>query len=177
VKSLAERLSRRLGRGVLRETQVRLTEAIQPGQLPISKTPRTTHLDSLVPGEELLSLLAALDGRVNDDLLSGLPVDGGSDSVLVAELEGVDDPQDLGKVSAGRRRVGEGQSDLLGGVDCGVTCQRCMTTRGDGTGLTDEDGSDGERHALGIDVRGILVVQHVVGGRDRSVLVTDDGEL
>lgn len=43
--------------------------------------------------------------------------------------------------------------------------------------LTDEDGPDGERHTLGIDVRRILVIQHVVGGRDRSILVADDGEL
>lgn len=43
--------------------------------------------------------------------------------------------------------------------------------------LTDEDGPDGEGHTLGINVGRILVVQHVVGGRDRSVLVTDDGEL
>lgn len=45
------------------------------------------YLDGLVAREQLLGLLAALDGGVNDDLVALLPVDGGGDSILVAHLE------------------------------------------------------------------------------------------
>lgn len=78
---------------------------------------KETHLDSLVSREQLFRLLTALDGRMDDDLLSGLPVDGGGDSVLVTELKGIDDSEDFGKVSTGGSGVGERQSDLLGRVD------------------------------------------------------------
>lgn len=37
--------------------------------------------------------------------------------VLVAELERVDDTEQLGEVTPRRRGVGDGQADLLGGVD------------------------------------------------------------
>jgi hypothetical protein len=52
---------------------------------------RRAHLDGLVSREQLLGLLTALDGGMNDDLVSLLPVDRGGDSVLVAHLEGIDD--------------------------------------------------------------------------------------
>lgn len=50
---------------------------------------QTTNLDGLVTGEKLVSFFS-LNGRMNDNLLSRLPVDGGSDSVLVAQLKGID---------------------------------------------------------------------------------------
>jgi hypothetical protein len=49
-----------------------------------------TYLDSLVTGEKLIGFFS-LNGRVDDNLLSRLPVDRSGDSVLVAQLEGIDD--------------------------------------------------------------------------------------
>lgn len=90
-------------------------------------------------GEQLLGLLV-VDAGVDDDVVAGDPVDGGGDAVLVARLEGVDDAEDLGGVAAGGGGVRKDGADLLGGVD-------------------DEDGADGEGNALGVDVRGVLVVK------------------
>lgn len=95
-------------------------------------------LDGAEVGEELLRLLV-LDARGDDDVVTGNPVDGGGDFVLVAGLERVDDAQHLGRVATSGRRVGEDGADLLAGVD-------------------DEDGSDGEGDALLVDVGGVLVV-------------------
>ena len=77
--------------------------------------------------------------------------------MLVASLEGVDDTEDLGGVAAGRGWVGENGADGFLRVD-------------------DEDGTDGERNALGVDVGRVLVVQHVVGQSNLAVLVTNYGE-
>jgi hypothetical protein len=107
-----------LGGRVRSETQVRLIDNSQiscPSK--VLNKHKETHLDGLISREQLLSLLTALDGRMNDNLLSGLPVDGGGDSVLVTELEGIDNSEDFGKVSTGGSGVGKGQSDLLGRVD------------------------------------------------------------
>lgn len=114
-------------------------------------------LDGLEAGEEGGSLLVG-DGGVNDDLLAVLPVGGGGDAVLVTELERINDTEDLVKVTAGRGGVGEGKTDGLLGVD-------------------DEDGADGEGDTLGVKVGQVLVIQHVVEGRDLAVSIGDDGEL
>lgn len=66
----------------------------------------------------------------------------------------IDDPQDFVKVTTGGGGVRNGQADDLLGVD-------------------DEHRSDGEWNALGIDVGGILVIQHVVQGGDLTLLVGD----
>ena len=95
-------------------------------------------LDDSELGEEGLGLLVG-DGRGDDDVVTGDPVDGGGDAVLVAGLEGVDDTEDLGGVAAGGGGVAEDGADLLLGVD-------------------EEDGADGESNALGVDVGGVLVV-------------------
>lgn len=99
------------------------------------------RLDSAEVGEELLGLLA-LDAGVDDDVVTGDPVDGGGDLVLVAGLEGVHDAEDLGAVAAGGGGVGEDGADGLLGVD-------------------DENGADGEGDALLVDVGGVLVVDPV----------------
>jgi len=95
---------------------------------------------------------------VYNDIVAGDPVDRGGNTVLVASLERVDDSEDLGGVTAGRGWVGEDETDGLLGVN-------------------DEDGTDGERNALGVNVGGILVVKHVIGICDLAVLVADDGEV
>jgi hypothetical protein len=99
------------------------------------------RLDDAELGEQGLGLLV-LDGGVDNDVLTGDPVDRGGDAVLVTGLEGVDDAEDLSGVAAGGGRVGEDGADGLLGVD-------------------DEDGSDGEGNALLIDVGSILLVDPV----------------
>jgi len=79
---------------------------------------------------------------VNDDIIAGNPVDGGGDLVLVTGLERVDDAENLSGVAASGGGVGEDGADGLLGVD-------------------DEDGSDGEGNALGVDVGGVLEVKPV----------------
>ena len=44
-------------------------------------------------------------------------------------------------------------------------------------GLTDEDGADGEWHALFVDVALVEIVEHAVQCRDAAVLIADDGEV
>lgn len=78
--------------------------------------------------------------------------------MLVASLERVDNAEDLGSVAASGGRVGENSADGLLGVD-------------------DEDGADGESNTLGVDVGGVLVVEHVVGESNLAFLVANDGEL
>lgn len=101
-------------------------------------------LDSLVAGEELLCLLALHRG-VDDDLVTLLPVDRGGDPVLVTSLKRVDDTEDLVKVATGGGGVGDLEADDLLGVD-------------------DEDVTDGEGHALGVNVGRVEGVKHVVFG-------------
>lgn len=127
----------RRGRGILGESEVRL--------------------DGLVTGEKLLCLFA-LNGRVNDDLVTLLPVDGGGDAVLVTDLKRVDHTEDLVKVTTGRRGVRDLETDDLLGVN-------------------DEDVTDGEWDTLGVDVGRVQGVEHVVLGRNLAVLVTNDGEV
>ena len=66
----------------------------------------------------------------------------------------VNNPQDFVKVATSGGRVRNGQTDDLLGVN-------------------HEHRSDGEGDALGIDVGGILVVQHVVQGGNLTFLVCD----
>lgn len=66
----------------------------------------------------------------------------------------VNDSQDFVKVATSGGRVRDSQTDDFLGVD-------------------DEHCSDGEGNTLGIDVGSILVVQHLVQGCDRTVLVGD----
>jgi hypothetical protein len=97
------------------------------------------RLDGTQVGEQLGGLLA-LDAGVDNNVVTGDPVDGGGDAVLVARLERVDDAQHLGAVAARRGRVREDGADGLLGVD-------------------DEDGADGEGDALGVHVGGVLEVE------------------
>jgi len=96
------------------------------------------------------------DRWVDDNILTLLPVDRGGDAVPFADLERVDDPEDFVKVATSGSGVRNGQTDDLLGVD-------------------DEHRSDGEGNALGVDVGGILVIQHVVQGSDLTFLVRDYG--
>lgn len=115
------------------------------------------RLDLADLAELLLSILSR-DGRGNDNIVTGKPVDGAGDTVLVSGLQSIDDTQDFGGVTAGGGGVGHDQTNLLGGVD-------------------NEDGADGQSHALGVDVGGVLVVDHVEGVGDLALGIGDNGEL
>ena len=115
------------------------------------------RLDGAETGEEGGSLLVG-DRGVNNDIVAVLPVGGGGDSVLVTNLERVHHAQDLVKVATGRGRVRQGQADGLLGVN-------------------DEDGANGEWDTLGIEVGQVLVVQHIVQGRDLAGIISNDGEV
>lgn len=106
------------------------------------------RLDDTEVWEELLGLLI-LDRRVHNHIVTGDPVDGSGNLVLVAGLEGVDDAQDLGRVTASGGWVGQDGADSLLGVD-------------------DEDGANGESNAFLVDVGGILVVEP---GEVKSVII------
>lgn len=90
-------------------------------------------------GEQSLGLIV-LDAWVDNHIVARNPVDRGSDTVLVARLKRVNDTEDLGGVTTSRGGVGQDEANGLLGVN-------------------DEDGSDGESNALGVDVGGVLVVK------------------
>lgn len=69
-----------------------------------------------VIGEQRLGLLVR-DGRVNDNIVTLIPVDRGGDLVLVTKLERIDHSDDLVKRTAGLGRVGDGEADDFLGVD------------------------------------------------------------
>lgn len=104
----------------------------------------------------LLSILSG-DGRGNDDIVTGEPVNGARNAVLVGGLEGINHTENLGGVTAGGGGVGHDQTDLLGGVN-------------------DENGADSESDALLVDVGGVLVVDHVVQVGNLAAGVGNDGE-
>ena len=78
--------------------------------------------------------------------------------MLISGLQTVEHAQDLSGVAASRGRVAHDKSDGLLWVD-------------------DENGADGESNALGIDICCVLVIQHIKGVSNLSLLVCDDGEL
>lgn len=129
---------------------------LQPHLIPLEVCKAEVRLDNANVTEPLLGVLGG-NRRRDNDVITREPVDGGSDGVLVGGLEGVDDTEDLSSVTAGGGGVGQDGTDLLVGVD-------------------DENGADGESDALGVDVGGILVVNHVVQVGDLALRVGDDGE-
>lgn len=85
------------------------------------------RLDNADITELLLGVLSG-DGGRDDDVITGQPVDGSGDTVLVGGLESINDTEDLGGVTASGGGVADDQTDLLLGVD-------------------NEDGTDGESDA------------------------------
>jgi len=94
---------------------------------------------------------------VDNHIITGDPVDWCGDTVLIASLEGVNDAEDLSSVTASGSGVGQDQSDSLLRID-------------------DEDRSDGESNALGVDIGSVLEVEHVIEIRNLTLLVTNDWE-
>ena len=101
--------------------------------------------------------MVILDAGVHNHIVTWDPVDRSGDLVLVAGLERIDDSKNLGGVPASRGGVCEDCSDGLLRVN-------------------DEYGTDRESNALAVDVRGILVINHVIGKRDLTAFVTNDWE-
>jgi hypothetical protein len=94
---------------------------------------------------------------VYDDVVAHCPVHWRSDPVFVASLKGVEHTKDLGCIPSSRGRVREDQANGF-------------------LGINDEYRPDGEGNALGVDIGGVLVVNHVVRERDLPLLVADDGK-
>lgn len=116
---------------------------------------------------------------MNNHVITWNPVDRSSDAILVTSLKGVDNSENFGGVTTSGSRVRENETDSLLWVD-------------------DEDRSDGECNALGVDVCDILVVKpsslismrsrdnaiqvyggsclHVICIGNLSILVTNDWE-
>lgn len=76
--------------------------------------PGTNFVDTF--GEELLGIISG-DGGKNHAVLTIGPVSGGSDLVVVRELERVDDTDDFIKVTTSAGRVGDSQAKLLVGIN------------------------------------------------------------
>ena len=130
-------------------------DLLKPPYLDLSVT--QVRLD-LANHAKLLLRVRSRDGGGHDDVVADLPVDRSSHTLLVASLEGVDDTENLGRVTASRGRVHHREADLLARVD-------------------DEHGPDGEGDALLVDVIQVLLVNHVVEEGNLAVGIGDDGEL
>lgn len=104
----------------------------------------------------LLSILSG-DWRGNDDIVTGEPVDGAGNAVLVGGLEGINHTENLGGVTASGGGVGHDQTDLLGRVN-------------------NENGTDSESDAFLVDVGSVLVVNHIVQVGNLAAGVGNDGE-
>lgn len=107
--------------------------------------------------EQHLGLIGR-NSRVNDNIITLVPVHRCSYSVLVTELQRVDDAQNLVEVAAGGSRVGNRESDDLLGVD-------------------HEDCANRERKTLCVTVGSILFIKHVIKRRNFPLFIGDDREL
>lgn len=117
---------------------------------------RNLRLDLTDLAKLLLSILSG-DWRGNDDIVTGEPVDGAGNAVLVGGLEGINHTENLGGVTASGGGVGHDQTDLLGRVN-------------------NENGTDSESDALLVDVGSVLVVNHIVQVGNLAAGVGNDGE-
>jgi hypothetical protein len=169
------------GRDILFRCYVQYDEAIDPFPSYLQGRADNRHinlsfgvagktkvwLDGTETREELLGLVV-IDGGVDDNILFGLrvrntqvkanlPINGGDEAVFVGQLQRLNDTEDFGRVTAGTGGVvDDGADDLLG--------------------VNEEDRADGQCHTLGVDVGGILVIDHVIEVGNFALLVGDDGE-
>jgi len=67
-------------------------------------------LDDAETREELLGQVVA-DRRVDNDIVTRDPVNGGGDAVFITSLQRVDNPQDLSSVTASSCWVGEDKAN------------------------------------------------------------------
>lgn len=104
---------------------------------------------------KLLLGICGTHRRRHDDIITNVPVDRGSYTLLITGLQGVDDSQDLSGVSAGGGGVHHGQADLLARVD-------------------NEHGANSKRNFFLPDA---ILVDHVVQEGNFALGIGDDWEL
>lgn len=107
---------------------------------------------------ELLLCVGGRHRRRNNNIIANLPVNWGGHALLVSSLQGIDHAQDLCGVTAGRSGVHHSQTDLLAGIN-------------------NEDGADGERDTLLVNVVQVLLINHVVEESHLTIGISDDWEL
>ena len=107
---------------------------------------------------KLLLCISRRDRRRHNHIITRLPVNWSHDALLVTRLQGINDTENLRRVTSGRCWVHHGEADLLAGVD-------------------DKDRTDGERNALLGNVVQIPLVDHVIQERNLALSISDDGEL
>jgi len=107
--------------------------------------------------EKCLRLIVA-DRRMDNHVFTLLPVDGRGHTVLVTNLERVNDTNNFVKVATGRCWISNQETDGL-------------------LGINNENCSDGERKTLGVTIGSVLLVKHVVQSRNFTILVRNDGEI
>lgn len=107
--------------------------------------------------EEHLGLIIA-NGRVDNDIVTLVPVNWRGYAMFVAKLQRVHNTENLIKVSSGRSRISNGQAN-------------------DFLGVNYEYSADRKGKALCITVSRILLIKHIIEGGDFPVLVGNDGEL
>lgn len=61
--------------------------------------------------------LLIVDTGVNDNIITLVPIDWGGDTILITQLDGIDNTDDFVKVASGNSGVRDGQADDLFGVD------------------------------------------------------------
>jgi len=108
-------------------------------------------------GEEHFGLIIG-NGRVDNDIVTLVPVNWGSYAVFIAKLQRVYNTENLIKVSSSRGRISKSQAN-------------------DFLGINHEYSADRKGKTLCITVSRILLVKHIIEGGDFPVLVGNDGEL
>lgn len=108
-------------------------------------------------GEEHLGLIIG-NGRVDNDIITLVPVDWRGYAVFIAKLQRVYNTENLIKVSSSRSWISNGQTN-------------------DFLGINHEYSADREGKTLCITVSRILLIEHIIEGGDFPVLVGNDGEL
>lgn len=107
--------------------------------------------------EEHLGLIIG-NGRVDNDIVTLVPVDWRGYAVFIAKLQRVYNTENLIKVSSGRSRISNGQAN-------------------DFLGINHEYSTDRKGKTLCVTVGRILLIKHIIEGGDFPVLVGNDGEL
>lgn len=77
--------------------------------------------------------------------------------MFVSQLQRINDTENFLRISASRSGIIDNGADNLLGVD-------------------EENGANGKRHALGVDIGGILIIDHIVQVGDFAGFIGDDGE-
>ena len=86
-----------------------------------------------------------------------LPVNRCDETVFIRQLQRINDTENFLRISAGGSRIVNDGADNFFRID-------------------EEDRSDGKCHSLGVDIRSILIIDHVVKISDFAGFISDNGE-